>query len=383
MIATSLFVLMPGAIPSVPVAAGEQHAARPSPWRLIASVILPFWTFMTATRVAMFLLTTARNPLLIIAPPSVRILQHVLLLPLLALCFRAALAIGWPERGRSLAALSPAGLAFLLALSARPVLVALAALHDNDRSLLREIIESELGAEALRNLWVSSTFDFLLSYCFGLALLIGARTYSDLKHEKLRTAKLERDWVQARLQALRMQLNPHFLFNTLNAAVGVVHSRPHVAERMLVGLAELLRRALREGGSEQVTLEQEAEFVRKYLEIQRLRFGDRLAIDIDIPETIAHALVPGLVLQPLAENAVMHGVANEHDTVRVSVRGREQAGSLVLEVENTAARERPARSGTGIGLGATRERLRAMFGDDQAVELGIAANGSFIARVRI
>jgi len=182
---------------------------------------------------------------------------------------------------------------------------------------------------------------------------------------------------------LRMQLNPHFLFNTLNAAVGVVHSRPHVAERMLVGLAELLRRALREGGSDQVTLEHEAEFVRKYLDIQRLRFADRLAFEIDIPEDISHALVPGLVLQPLAENAVMHSVANEHDVVRVSVRGREEAGRLVLEVENTAGQSRPATGGTGIGLGATRERLRAMFGDEQDVELSRSANGSFVARVRI
>src|SRR5262245_15242914 len=123
---------MSGEIPSVPVSAGELSAVRPSPWRLIASVTVPFWTFMTATRVAMFLLTTARNPLVIIAPPSVRILQHLLLFPILMLCFRAALAIGWPEHRRWLAALKHAGLAFLFALCARPVLVTLQALHDND-----------------------------------------------------------------------------------------------------------------------------------------------------------------------------------------------------------------------------------------------------------
>ena len=80
------------------------------------------------------------------------------------------------------------------------------AIHDGDLSLLRELVESELGPQVLRNLWISSTFDFLLSYCFGLALLLGARTYQELKHEKLRTAKLQRDWVQARLHALRSRL---------------------------------------------------------------------------------------------------------------------------------------------------------------------------------
>jgi LytS/YehU family sensor histidine kinase len=206
--------------------------------------------------------------------------------------------------------------------------------------------------------------------------------YSQLKHEKLRTAKLERDWVRARLQALRMQLNPHFLFNTLNAVVALVHERPHAAERMLVGLGELLRRALREGEAEQVTLEHEAEFVRKYLEMQRLRFADRLVFEIDIPPAIRRALVPGLLLQPLAENAVIHGVANDTDVVRISVRGRREGEKLVLEVHNTAAPQRVATSGSGIGLGATRERLRAMFGAQQDVELGTEA-GEVVARVRI
>lgn len=354
-----------------------------SPWRLILSVILPFWVFMTATRIAMFLLTTSRNQLVIIAPPSVRLMQHLLLLPLLLLCYRAAYNIGWPQQRRTVALAGHALLAFGFALCARPFLVLPQAIHDADLTLLKELFVSELGPQVLRNLWVSSTFDFLLSYCFGLALILAARTYSELEHEKLRTAKLQRDWMQARLQALRMQLNPHFLFNTLNAAVAVLRTEPATSERMLVGLSDLLRRTLREGETEQVMLRHEAEFVRKYLEIQRLRFCDRLTFEIDVPREVERALVPGLLLQPLAENAVVHGVAHEQDTVRVSVRARRDADRLVLEVQNSPAAGLGTTPGSGIGLGATRERLHAMFGAEHDVELTACADGSVVARVSI
>jgi len=373
------------AIASTPRDPAALHATpvELSSWQLILAVILPFWVFMTATRIAMFLLTTSRNPLVIISPPGVRLFQHLLLLPILLLAYRAALAIGWHEQRRAVAAAGHAALAFGFALCARPCLVLPQAIHDGDLMLLRELFVSELGPQVLRNLWVSSTFDFLLSYCFGFALILGARTYDDLKHEKLRTAKLQRDWVQARLQALRMQLNPHFLFNTLNTAVAVLRKEPATAEQMLVGLSDLLRRTLRDGETEQVPLEREADFVRKYLEIQRLRFNDRLTFAIDVPAETRRALVPGLLLQPLAENAVVHGVAHEEDSVRIDVRARRDEERLVLEVENSAAAQPTSNTGHGIGLAATRERLRAMFGAQHDVELATRADGSVVARVSI
>lgn len=354
-----------------------------APWNLVLSVALPFWAFMTSTRIAMFLLTTSRNPIVIVSPPGVRLLQHLLLLPLLLLAYRAALSVGWPEQRRALAVAGHTLLAFGFALCARPCLVLSQAIHDGKPSLLRELVDSELGPAVLRNLWVSQTFDFLLSYCFGLALLIGARTYHELKHEKLRTAKLQYESVQARLQALRMQLNPHFLFNTLNTAVAVLRREPATAEKMLVGLSELLRRILREGETEQATLEREAAFLRKYLEIERLRFSDRLVFDIDVPKETECAMVPGLLLQPLAENAVAHGVAHEGDSVCINVRARREAQRLVLEVENSAAAQPSRRPGLGIGLSATRERLRTMFGAEHDVEISTSADGSVLVRVSI
>ena len=387
MIPTIIFVLM-AATPSSPFDARLVPATTPAAiWRLIFSVAVPFWLFIMATRVTMFLLTWTRNPLVIISPPSVRIVQHLLLLPVLLLCYRAALAIGWPRERRWIATLKHMGLGFVFAICARPFLVIPQAIHDDDLTLIRELWISELGPESLRSLWISSIFDFSLSYYFGLALLLAARTYAELEHEKLRTAQLQSDWMKARLQALRMRLNPHFLFNTLNSAVAVVRTQPHTAERMLIGLSELLRSVLRDGEPEQIPLRHEAEFVRKYLEIQRLRFPDRLTYDIEIPPETEGALVPALLLQPLAENAVIHGVSDEREAVRVRLRAHRDGERLVLEVENTSAPHRgpapPGRKGSGIGLGTTRERLRAMFGTQQDVELAEETPGATIARVRI
>ena len=141
---------------------------------------------------------------------------------------------------------------------------------------------SVFGVRLSVDLWVSSFSDFLLSYVLGLAILLGVKNYRELKYTQLRAANLQAAWTQSRLQALRMQLNPHFLFNTLNAAVALVSSRPKVAEQMLVRLADLLRRTLRDGETDFITVAREADFVRNYLEVQRLRFPDRLTFDVDV-----------------------------------------------------------------------------------------------------
>jgi LytS/YehU family sensor histidine kinase len=186
------------------------------------------------------------------------------------------------------------------------------------------------------------------------------------------------------LQALRRQLNPHFLCNTLNAAVALVRSDASAAEQILVRLGDLLRRTFRDSESEQVLLAREAEFVRQYLEIQSLRFADRLTFDVEVPHDLERALVPGLLLQPLAENAVVHGVRNDSDTVRVRVSARRERNDLVMEVANTASAHALLESRReGVGLGATRERLRTLFGDAQELSLTARADGSVVARVRI
>lgn len=359
-------------------------AAQVSTWRLTLAVTVPFWAFMTCERVLMFLLARPSSPLIIIAPPGVRIGQHLLLLPLLLICYANALEIGWPQTRRAVAATKHLALALLFAFAARPVLVAFGALYERNWSLFYELLSPQIGGQLLAQLWLSSAADFLLSYWFGLVLLMGVRTYRQLKDEKLRATRLESECTHSRLQALRRQLSPHFVFNTLHSAVAMVRSEPAVAEQMLVRLAELLRHAFREGEMEQVPLAREAEFVRKYLEIQSLRFAERLAFDIDVPGDVADALVPGLLLQPLAENAVVHGVKGESDSIRVRVCARRERDELVLEVENTPAPMALIGGNVeGVGLGATRERLRTLFGTAQQLALMARSDGAVVAQVRI
>jgi hypothetical protein len=368
---------------SLGTAAAEPfEAERSGTWRLVLLVTLPFWAYLALMRVVTYQFINAGNPGIIVAAPHLRLLQHALLLPLLVLFYRWAISIGWSNRTWVRALLIHTAMAVLFALLARPILLVLVAVERQEWALLRELLHSVFGVRLSVDLWVSSFSDFLLSYVLGLAILLGVKNYLELKHTQLRAANLQAAWTQSRLHALRMQLNPHFLFNTLNAAVALVSSRPKTAEHMLVRLADLLRRTLRDGETDFITVAREADFVRNYLEVQRLRFPDRLSFTLDLDPAVLGAAVPSLLLQPLAENAVVHSVAAETERVRVEVRIRRVLNGLELSVRNSVARPR-SDVRIGVGLSNTRERLRTLFDDNYELELVHAEDGSVLARVRI
>jgi hypothetical protein len=354
----------------------------PGPWRLVLAVTIPFWAYLAFMRVATYSLATSGNPGIIIAPPHLRLLQHLLLLPLLLLFYRAALAVGWPQRGRVRAGILHALMAIIFSIAARPILLMLVAGDRGQWELMGELFNSMLGVRLSVDLWTSSFSDFLLSYVLGLAILLGVKNYRELKYHQLRAANLQAAWTHSRLQALRMQLNPHFLFNTLNAAVSLVSSRPKVAEQMLVRLADLLRRTLHDGESDFINVAREADFVRNYLEVQRLRFPDRLSFNVEVAPEVQGAAIPSLLLQPLAENAVVHSVAAETEHIRVDVKIHRGTRGLEMSVRNSAARQR-SDVRLGVGLGNTRERLKTLFDDDYELELLHAEDGSVVARIRI
>jgi two-component system, LytTR family, sensor kinase len=354
----------------------------PASWRLVLAVTIPFWIYLAFMRVVVHSVITAGNPGIIIAPPHLRLLQHLFLLPMLLVFFRTAIAVGWPMRGKVRAAIAHLAMALLFALLARPILLTLVAADRGQWELMGELLHSVFGVRLSVDLWVSSFSDFFLSYVLGLAILLGVKNYRELKYHQLRAASLQVAWTHSRLQALRMQLNPHFLFNTLNAAVSLVSSRPKVAEQMLVRLADLLRRTLRDGESDFITVAREVDFVRNYLEVQRLRFPDRLSFHIDVEPVVMGAAVPSLLLQPLAENAVVHSVAAETEQIRVDLRIRQADRGLEISVRNSVARLR-SDVRLGVGLANTRERLKTLFGDDYELELVHAEDGSVVARIRI
>jgi len=201
-------------------------------------------------------------------------------------------------------------------------------------------------------------------------------------------AQLEARVAEARLHALRMELNPHFLFNALNAISGLVRTQEtDAAVRMLAQLGDLLRSTLDRGAAPEMPLHEELELLQRYLDIERVRFGGRLAVEVSVAPGAEDALVPTLVLQPLVENAVRHGVASRPGPALIRVGARREGAALLLEVRDTgggvAAAEgrRPPRE--GVGLSNTRARLEQLYGPDASLDLRNADGGGALAAVRL
>lgn len=195
-------------------------------------------------------------------------------------------------------------------------------------------------------------------------------------------ADLRAQLAEARLAALRSRLNPHFLFNTLNAVAALVERDPSGVRRMLARLGELLRFSLDESDEQEITVAREVELVRLYLEIMEVRFQGRLETQLLVEESAKHALVPTLLLQPLVENAFKHGVSMIEETGVVSVEVRREGSDLVLAVTDNGPGPVSPNS-EGEGLANTRKRLQELYGDQQQFELRTATPTGAIAKVRL
>lgn len=206
---------------------------------------------------------------------------------------------------------------------------------------------------------------------------------------ELAAARLEALAREARLSALRSQIHPHFLFNTLNAVSGLVRRGENDdAIRMIARLGDLLRLSLGRADGHEVPLEEELASLRTYLEIEHVRFRDRLAVDFGVDPAVRGARVPPLLLQPLAENAVRHGIAPTPGPGRITISAGRRGDVLVLEVENTGAAPPPGAEEEmgargGIGLSNTRARLAHLYGPAAGLRLEPRAGGGAVARVTL
>ena len=202
------------------------------------------------------------------------------------------------------------------------------------------------------------------------------------REEALRASRLEASLADARLQLLKMQLHPHFLFNTLNTISELVHEDPDTADRMITALGQLLREALNAGTVDVVELARELDLLDKYIQIQRARFGERLDVRMHIEDGARGVLVPNLILQPLVENAIRHGLAKRVHAGRIHVRAMRSGDRLVLEVEDDGVGLDAAAYGReGVGLGNTRARLQELYGAHHAIETQNVDGGG--ARIRL
>ncbi|MGH9509616.1 MAG: sensor histidine kinase, partial [Terriglobales bacterium] len=238
--------------------------------------------------------------------------------------------------------------------------------------------------EMYRSFLVGDFHSNLMVYWSLVGLWNSLNFYRKYQQESLAASRLEKSLSQARLDVLQMQLQPHFLFNTLHAISTLMQRDVAAANRLIVRLSDLLRLTLEHAGEQVVSLQKELELLEQYLEIQRTRFQDRLTVRMDIdPETL-DARVPCLILQPLVENAVRHGIAPLSRPGRIEIRAHRQNGTLRLEVcDNGVGLKPEEESHQGIGLGNTRARLAQMYGASQALRMNNAPAGGLVVSVDI
>jgi signal transduction histidine kinase len=199
--------------------------------------------------------------------------------------------------------------------------------------------------------------------------------YGRFRKREMEAAQLEASLTSARLHALELQIQPHFLFNTLNSVASLVRTgKNDQAVTMIAGLSDLLRYSLDHEGSSRVTVEAESQMLRRYLEIQRARFADRMTFSIDVDDAARRGMIPTLILQPLAENAVRHGIARVAAGGTVSVKAFRENGWLRVDITNTGSLS-PSPEPSGLGLRNTRERLRQLYGEKHRFDLRQSADG--------
>ena len=359
--------------------------ARFRPLLLIVTV---FWIYVALSDVLyanqMQSSLTAMHVGHVFAPWRARLLQHLFLYPVLLGCVWSSLRLGWAPFWRRLPVQLLLAVGF--AVLAEPTLwlgdSVLMGVHEVMRQLIHFPPSPKRPIAPLAQIWIASATSFLLTYGFGLALASGFDVYRRLRDSQIRSAALERALTASHLAALRMQLSPHSLFNLLNTIHGQIDGDPADARSMIVQLADLLRRLLHAGEREFSRLADELQFARLYLTLQQRRFSDRLTVQVPGPAAFPSAWVPSLILQPLIENAVVHGLAGHPDPVEIRVEAFEVGSTLTLRVSNTID-QNEATGHDGIGLKNVRERLAIQFGERATFEAAPHPGGHWVAEIRL
>jgi signal transduction histidine kinase len=221
-------------------------------------------------------------------------------------------------------------------------------------------------AEAQRSAILNFDWE-MMTYWTIVGLSHAVLYYRESKDRALRTAQLETRLVEAQLKALQQQLHPHFLFNTLHAISALMHRDVEAADRTLTRLSDLLRLTLEHIGQQEIPLQSELDFLTKYLQIEQTRFADRLIVRFDVQPDTLDTLVPNLILQPLVENAIKHGVAKKSGPGHIDISARREGDKLRMEVRDDGvglSEDALTALQKGIGVSTTRARLQHLFGAD-------------------
>jgi len=330
-------------------------------------LIVGFWTYVSFLTVMQWQLMKDAIPEMRIVNAQTQALQCTLLLPILIGLTLISYRLGYERRDLRWQLPAHILLACVFGVCSRPCL--LIARSIIEQVPLIQIFTPPADRPFSRTfaLYASSALFDAMQYLVLQGFIAGATFYRRFLKEHALRETLTVQYERARLSALRMQINPHFLYNTLSAIAGLVRSNPQAAEGMVTRLGDLFRRALAERDSELVTLQQELEYAESYLEIQRVRFADRLTYTIRTDDSLKSVAIPPLLLQPLLENAVEHGLHETEGAVRVALVCRAIGDRVEVTVANKS--EGPVlgfqstQTRHGIGLKNVRERLEAAFLD--------------------
>ena len=234
--------------------------------------------------------------------------------------------------------------------------------------------------------FATNKFHFnLLTYWAIVLMHHGFRYYEQSRAQELAAAHMETELANAQLQALNMQLHPHFLFNTLHAISTLVPDAPQAAQEMVVKLSDLLRATLSKIDQHEVALQQELELLDCYLTIEQARFGDRLTVTREIDPAVLDCAVPTLIFQPLVENAIHHGIAKHRQPDQINISVQQEDGKLTLQVRNHAGKmqESAFTQNKGIGLSNTRARLEQLYGSSQLFMVTNERDGGVLVKISI
>jgi two-component system LytT family sensor kinase len=324
----------------------------------------------------------------------------------LSLFFASEMWLGYSQNGQA----APFRFIFLLALCTwgtwaffAPAVVALARRFPFARpQLTRAVFVHACGATAViaAKLWVDAlaralafqgkpsirvteVHMTLLTYVAVVAVVHAAALWRRAQERELRASQLESRLAQAQLHALEAQLHPHFLFNTLHAISALVRSDPAAADRTIAALADLLRLSLQRRGTQEVPLRQELDFVSRYLEIEQTRFHDRLRVAFEVAEEALDGRLPILVLQPLVENAIRHGIAPRAAGGSLRIAAARRNGMLCVEVEDDGVGLPSEGVREGVGLANTRARLEQLYGKGDRLLVGARPGGGVRVELRV
>ena len=341
-----------------PVVEDEEKLLSRGGVLLLASL---FWAYITLTDIvyheAMRIELSELTHIMVYFPWQYRLLQHALMLPPLLLCYSTAVRIGWrPARRRV-----PQQLALALGFSSLMFWMMMVGGLVMHAIFGTPAVPFGIFTKGDWAVWVSSAATTLLAYGFGLTLVVGVAVYRHYHQLQLRNSELRRDWAGARLAALRTQLSPHTLFNVLHTIQARISGEPEIAASLIASLGDLLRGLLEAGARDYAQLRDELQFVELYLGLQVGRFADRLTVHVQNCGDVPAVWVPSLILQPLVENAVVHGLSDHSGPVRIDVTWDLSPYRLQLRVVNSMVP-----GGTpgidGFGLRNVRERLAVQFG---------------------